>query len=915
MYRTQKFIRRHRLGVFAAAAVTASLVGGLIVSFMLLVRERSAHDRAMIAEKQEMELRRQAEVTGATEVKRAARTALDLANRNLADDRVADGLAYLVYAARKDPGNPTLGRRLISALTTHNFLLPEGPAFDCGSRVLAVRFTLDGQSLYVGTEDGTFRILDATSGRLRREFRLGQPVMIAGWEFPRNNDTVFAARFVDNTLGVFDVESGKRRWTPLALGPNVWAFQEHLTLGHAAGISPDGRWLYALSHDRFWIWDAATSALLLHSIVEKGLGGCDFNSAGTEVAVTVGGIVRRWTLPEARPLAMPLTPEPSKGGNEGTVAFSPDGRRLALAVLGNGIHLLEAATGKLLRTLPPPGDYIVNPSVAFPSNTRVFGTGLREAGAWEVATGEFRRMPVAVGTALLSAVFDAAGRRVLTTGTDGYARLCDLETGELVTELAWRQDRDFYAALAPDGGRVAIGTASGTLQRLRPGRGAARPLIIPLVAHPFFLASPFLPESPTRFWWMNRDRTRVLDAASGRETAGGFTHPEPVTRLGFASYHSPVRSDLRFMVVQVGQGWQAWELGPSGVIQVATLDGASNKVGVVKFSPREDLVVICFAGTGEMGVWNLRTGARAGPAFHYPTTLVYMTPNFSPDGRRLALGAADGAAMIIDVATARRVVPLATRHMVPNQGVLFSPDGTRVVTSSIRSETRVWDAATGEPVSDILHTTDARGSVQYSPDGRWFATWGQNTTNLWEGRTGAQVGETIPAGGRLIRFSQDSRNLATVSDDGTVRVWDAPSGQPSTEPMRHGPGRVGFPEFSPDGRFLRTEGKTEYHFWSVPPRLPDGMPVPDWLLRLATICATKIVNDAGQLVDAPEALSQFDEVRRQIAALPSDSPLADWGRWFLDDRADRSLAPGFTLTPAEAAKLAATLAGEIAATR
>jgi WD40 repeat protein len=437
-------------------------------------------------------------------------------------------------------------------------------------------------------------------------------------------------------------------------------------------------------------------------------------------------------------------------------------------------------------------------------------------------------------------------------------------------------------------------------------------LVIPRVAQPHPLASPFLPESPTRFWWMKQDRTRVLDAASGRETAGGFAHPEPITRLGFAAQRPPVRSDMKFLVVQVGQGWQAWELGPGGVIKVATLDGASNKVGVVKFSPRDDLVEVCFAGTGEVGVWHLRTGARAGPAFLYPTTLVYMTPNFSPDGRRLALGAADGAAMIIDVATARPVVTLATRHMVPNQGVLFSPDGTRVVTSSIRSETRVWDAATGEPISDILHTTDARGSVQYSPDGRWFATWGMNSANLWDGRTGAPIGETISAGGRMLRFSRDSRSLATASEDGTARVWDAPSGQPYTEPMRHGPERVGFPEFSPDGRFLRTETPNEYHLWSVPPRLPDGTPVPEWLLQLATSCATKTVNESGQLVDAPEALRQFDEVRRQIAASPGDDPLVAWGRWILDDRADRSLAPGFTLTPAEAARLAATLAGEIA---
>lgn len=169
---------------------------------------------------------------------------------------------------------------MASALATHNFLLPEGPAFECGSRVLAVRFTKDGRFIYVGTEDGAFRVLDAASGRLRREFRLGRQVMLGGWEFPRATDTVFAARFTDNTLGVFDVESGQPRWVPRALDPTVGNHNEILALGHAAGISPDGRWIYALAVTRFWIWDATTGDILLTEDTNQRIGGCDFTTDG-----------------------------------------------------------------------------------------------------------------------------------------------------------------------------------------------------------------------------------------------------------------------------------------------------------------------------------------------------------------------------------------------------------------------------------------------------------------------------------------------------------------------------------------------------------------------------------------------------------------------------------------------------------
>ena len=68
------------------------------------------------------------------------------------------------------------------------------------------------------------------------------------------------------------------------------------------------------------------------------------------------------------------------------------------------------------------------------------------------------------------------------------------------------------------------------------------------------------------------------------------------------------------------------------------------------------------------------------------------------------------------------------------------------------------------------------------------------------------------------------------------------------------------------------------------------------------------MNESAKVVSALDEFDRFDELRREIAALPADAPYAEWGRWFLSDRATRSIAPGFTLTPAEAKKLAEEMA-------
>jgi len=57
-----------------------------------------------------------------------------------------------------------------------------------------------------------------------------------------------------------------------------------------------------------------------------------------------------------------------------------------------------------------------------------------------------------------------------------------------------------------------------------------------------------------------------------------------------------------------------------------------------------------------------------------------------------------------------------------------------------------------------------------------------------------------------------------------------------------------------------------------------------------------------------DEFDRLDELRREIAALPDDAPFAAWGKWFLSTDAARPIAPSFTVTPAEAQKLAETLA-------
>ena len=79
----------------------------------------------------------------------------------------------------------------------------------------------------------------------------------------------------------------------------------------------------------------------------------------------------------------------------------------------------------------------------------------------------------------------------------------------------------------------------------------------------------------------------------------------------------------------------------------------------------------------------------------------------SPDGRRLATGwdYPDNAVRVWDLANGE-LLAVMTGHRNRVSSVAFSPDGTRIASSSQDQTVRVWDAASGKSVAVLQgHTS------------------------------------------------------------------------------------------------------------------------------------------------------------------------------------------------------------------
>jgi KaiC/GvpD/RAD55 family RecA-like ATPase len=143
-------------------------------------------------------------------------------------------------------------------------------------------------------------------------------------------------------------------------------------------------------------------------------------------------------------------------------------------------------------------------------------------------------------------------------------------------------------------------------------------------------------------------------------------------------------------------------------------------------------------------------------------------------------------------------------------------------------------------------------SAGVSADGERVVTVSGQTARVWDAESGKPVGEVLKHEDPVdsAAFSPDGERVVTVSGEGTARVWDAESGKPVGEVLKH-EASVSSAAFSPDGkRVVTVSGDRTARMWDVAwsalARSPE-------LVR--EVCEKKLVGSARRLTQADVAFS------------------------------------------------------------
>jgi WD40 repeat protein len=762
-YRFQKAFRRNKVVFAAGAAVALALLLGIIASTWQSVRATQAKRGAVAAQAGESLQRQKAE---ANEQKAVA------AQANEARLRQQAQVQELAARRRAYAADMLLCRE---ALTANN--------------LRRARLLLDRQRPKAGEEDLRGWEWRYFWQRCRGDF-LSTPVT--------QSERVLSARFTDkdNSLitfmdrgrvGLWNLSSDREDFVLEDNGkgdngtPNSGRLQ----------ISADGAWIAAASRKDdgasfVRIWNLQTRSLISElPISTEPITALAISPDKRWLATYVQEKeVSIWNL-ETRKSAARFHIARTKGKTMvGTVAFSPDGRVLAIGDDETQVRLVDVGTWTERITLP--GRFIGNGvmTLEFSPNGRFLAAGSAfndsRIFVWDTKTDQ--RVATLEGHQgfITDVTFSPDGKLLASASGDQTIKLWNTDTWQVEDTLLGHRDEVWSVNFSADSRRLV---SSGKDGRVHVWPASARrqdreAVVLPTDRNPSL--PDVSPDGRTIVDVSRQGKVRLLEMATLHE------RPVPI-ELGDDNVKSFWLSPNEVLI------------GSRSPLRIKTWNVSNNAITThplttqgdgpdFSFFPRSNLLVVTSgdftAGNATLTRWDTASRKEIGSYTSAERLENFREAAFSPDGQWLAL--ANGGQVEVRNLTMGQVMPPFRAQSEGIQGLAILSGQKWVVTAGTEAQIiNVWDFTTQEKKFPLPGHNLVIASISVSPDERRLAssTIGSEPIKIWETQGWTEVAsiEGRPRfrllGGFFLQdgntFIGVEANPETQGED--VRLWRAPS--------------------------------------------------------------------------------------------------------------------------------------------
>ena len=500
----------------------------------------------------------------------------------------------------------------------------------------------------------------------------------------------------------------------------------------------------------------------------------------------------------------------SHDGEVSAVAVSPDGKIYASGAWDETIRIWQTETGEEQYRLHGHEDYVT--SIAFSPDGRRLASGSadRTVRIWDPQRGEEIRSLRGHKGEVTAVVFTTDGSQIISGSRRGELFIWDSRSGEKIRSMEIRADEVKTIALSPDGSRLLIGYDK---------RDSHSPWISVWDMNNYANLGQF--ESKGFFYVraaFGFDIDQIVSGGqdgiirvrdyNGKVLKQWQAHDEVVSAIYVNRQRRWIVTGGADQLIRIYEGYD-----PTTERRLA---GHMAQVNALAMDPAGRLI-ISGARDRSVRLWNADTGEAKwrfeGHAM--PVAAVAV----SPDNSRIAAWAADKFLRTWEVSTGKELWAVRTTEgpIGSVSSLIFTKDGSRIISGEWPGQIKVWDSATGRK----LAATEGAGSVlslALSPDGQWLASGGSKKITILNPTTLKVVRRISLPDAPMVNstaFSPDSQKLAAGDSLGNLSLWHPQSGRKLWLSKKHDKG-VTSVAFDSKGSWIATGSyDTTVRIWNA----------------------------------------------------------------------------------------------------